>query len=120
MDEVRRTSFGRGGSASRAVGVVSFPQVLKPRLKRGGEQWGFSNSSVDRAPALASRFSGYHQPQNSHPVPSFDLSVALLLAAALHLSSETCLPSAREAVRFSCALLQRLMGIWGSIWRPVN
>src|SRR5687768_10088137 len=53
LDEVRRASSGVGGSASIAVGVVSSPQLLVPRLKSGGEQWAFSNSSVDRAPALA-------------------------------------------------------------------
>jgi hypothetical protein len=47
-------------------------------------------------------------------------SAALLRAAALHLSSATCVPSAREDVRSSCALLQRVMGIWGSMWRPVT
>lgn len=53
VDEVRRASSDVAGNASIAVGVVSSPQVLVPRLKSGGEQWGFSNSSVDRGPALA-------------------------------------------------------------------
>jgi len=53
MGEARRRSFGGGGSASIAAGVVSCPQVLVPRLESGGELWRFSNSPVDRAPTLA-------------------------------------------------------------------